>query len=117
MKTPSFLTLSKRPANLPADAPRFWPAVEVTSFVGLVLKPVIFAFIALIWWASATFGLPIDWCVVLAVLATVGTLILSIPALVRVYWDAQLLDIEERRAKAGRAAAAMVPAMGTAPSA
>ncbi len=104
MKTPEFLKLSARPASLPADAPRFWPIVEVTSFVGLVLKPFILAFIAVIWWAGSTFGLPVAWGIVLAISVTVATLVLSIPALMRVYWDAQLLDMEERRVKAGAAA-------------
>lgn len=93
-----FLKFSQRPSGLPKDAPRVWPLIEVISVAGLVAKPIILALIAIGWWTSLTFGLSPIASAVLASALGAATLIVSIPTLVRVYWDAQLLTIEERSA-------------------
>jgi hypothetical protein len=117
MNMPNFLKFPPRPANMPKDAARFWPMVEVVSFVGLVTKPIALAFIALVWWAHLSFDLSIELGIVLSTVASLLMLVLALPALVGLYWDAQILEAEERAARAARRATRQAARRGEALSA
>jgi len=104
MNAPRILRFPPRPADLPPDARRLWPLVEVVSFVGLVSKPFIIAVIGLVWWSNLTLGIAIEVGATIGTAICVATLVACIPAIVGVYWHSQLLDAEERRRNAERRA-------------
>ena len=96
MNIPAALRFSRRPAELPGDAPRFSPLVQTVSVAILVGKVPVLGVIALIWAVDNMLGLPAIVTIVLSVLSTLVMLLLAMPALRRLYWDEQRTAIEER---------------------
>src|SRR5690606_26156451 len=109
MNNSQFLRFSKRPAGIPKDAPKVWPMIEMISVAGLVAKPIILALIAIGWWTTLTFRFSPMTSAIIACALGLITLIVFVPTLVRVYWDAQLLTIEERKAARQQAPTAESP--------
>lgn len=104
MTLTEFFKFSERPANIPEDAERFWPIVDVVSLVGLLSKPFLMAMLAFAFWAAENLGLPISLGLIFSALPCVALLIACIPALVRVYWDTQIIYKEERLSREARRA-------------
>jgi hypothetical protein len=97
MKLVDFFRPSERPTNIPADAGRFWPLVEVVSFVTLLCKPLILGVVLAVWWAGQDFGLPFGIGFAIAAVLSIIVLAPFYPAMRRVYWDTQILQSEETR--------------------